>query len=109
MTSCITGGRDSGKTDAAVRWLLEEPENRVILVTSKQRARGIRSRYGLSETQVMSAQGKLSPPHALKGRSVHVAIDDLDDFLRRAFQPFNVELVTSAGESRQLEPSAGEL
>ena len=104
MTVVITGGRGAGKTYAAVQWLLADPENRVILTTSKQRARDIRDQYKLAERQVISAQGKLSPPHALKGRSVQVAIDNLDDFLSRVFQPFTVNMVTLTGEGDHLVP-----
>jgi hypothetical protein len=98
VTQFITGGRGSGKTHAAVQWLLEKPEERVILTTGKQRVHEICAKYGLTGRQVISAQGHLKVPYALRGRDVEVAIDDLDDFLQRVFQPFHVMLVTATGE-----------
>lgn len=101
MITCITGGHGSGKTYTMVQWLLEDPECRVILTTSKQRAHEIQKQYSLTSDQVVSAQGRLQTPHALKSQrygQVELAIDDLDDFLRRAFT-YPVRLVALNGVS----------
>jgi hypothetical protein len=104
-------GKQGGKTYTAVQWLLEDPDHRVILTTSKLRAREIQRQYGLTTDQVVSAQGRLQAPHALKSQryndQVELAIDDLDEFLRRAFT-FPVKLVTSAGVCNHMTVPDGE-
>lgn len=100
MITYIIGGHGSGKTYAAVHWLLEKPDERVILTTSKLRAREICQQYGLTTDQVISAQGKLKVPHILtsvRHAEKELAIDDLDEFLRRAFT-LPVAVATSNGE-----------
>lgn len=100
MTEFIVRGRGGGKTYAAVQWLKEDPDRRVIVTVDPARAVEIRSQYGLSASQVMSCDSQMKPPPQLQGRPLkdfELAIDDVDELIGRAFL-FKVGLVTAKGD-----------
>jgi hypothetical protein len=90
--------RQGGKTHASVQWLLEDPENRVILCANLQMARELQRRYKLTDRQVMSAATVRT---AGRGRAAEYAVEDLDTLLPYLLGtgPNPVSLVTATGES----------
>jgi len=101
LTGFVVRGRGGGKTHAAVEWLRQDPDHRVIVTVDEQRAAEVRREYGLTAAQVMPADGQLRDPQRLRGlpRTLRreLAIDDLDAFLARSFV-FPVGLVTATGD-----------
>lgn len=100
LTAFVVRGRGGGKTYAAVQWLKEDPDRRVIVTVDPARAVEIRTQYGLSTSQVMSCDGQMKPPPRLQGRplaALELAIDDADELLRRAFL-FKVAMVAAKGD-----------
>ena len=96
----VVRGRGGGKTYAAVEWLKQDPDHRVIVTVDEQRAAWIRRQYGLTAQQVMSSAGALRDPDRLQGMPRgrrELAIEDLGDFLARAFV-FPVGMVTATGD-----------
>ena len=69
----VVRGRGGGKTHAAVEWLRQDPDHRVIVTVDEQRAAEIRRQYGLTAAQVMPAGGELRDPQRLPGVAPHGA------------------------------------
>lgn len=76
----INSGRGSGKTYALVQWLLEDPDHRMIITQSGDRARHIRCTYNLDANQVRA----LNPIETLRGTTRHIGFDDADTIIRQA-------------------------
>ena len=95
MTAFVIRGRQGGKTYAAVQWLEEDPEHRVIVTADAQRAESIREHYGLSASQVVTGEGLRNP--GLPPRALEAAVDDAGELLAQALG-IQVELVTASGD-----------
>lgn len=101
----VTGGRRSGKTATTIRWLLEDPQNRVVIViNSDRRQEFIRLLKDLIPNHdwrphVITAtdapiQGNMRGHDRGMGRYHHYCIDDLDIFLEMLFRS-KVEFATA--------------
>lgn len=93
----IVAGRGEGKTTRLTEWALEDPD-RILVVADGIRAERVIKGFGLSRRQVLTLfdiqkhinQGKGSMTNA-------VAIDDLDEYLKRMVWPFDLQLVAMTG------------
>lgn len=66
--------RAHGKTTKAVEWLLDDPDNRLLICINAQEAHRIRSQHKLTRQQVIS----VSQITDLYGRRGEVAVDNID-------------------------------
>ena len=96
--------RGWGKTEAIVRWAHENPEG-IIVVMDVQRGRYLCQRYlstygdSIGEHRVVTYEEVRDGQHRGLGRG-SVAIDDVDDLLRRFVGPGkDIELVTGTFET----------
>jgi hypothetical protein len=88
----IISGRQGGKTDTVVRWLIEDPERRIALVASESRKRSLLNRVLLLspssitksfwQDRIRVASELLGGGSGFRGRGPHqIGIDDLEDVL----------------------------
>ncbi len=94
----FVAGRQQGKTIAVVRWLLEDPQRRALLVATQDRKNEImRMLYQLAymrDRRYWEQRIIVGSPDFLEGYApVEVGIDDLDTLLEQIFR-LRVEFVT---------------
>jgi len=88
----VTGGRQSGKTNAVIRWLLEQPGERAVIVGSFERAdyiikqlRQFDFRFPWKEHIIIANGDYIFNSQRGLSRFHHLAIDDAEYVLSRAF------------------------
>lgn len=97
----LAGGRQSGKTTSCIKWMLEQPGQRHLLVANEERRRDVVRQLQQCLPQFQDWQAYVSVPRNLsemsRGRNLvwgsELGIDDLELVLQVIFTP-RVELAT---------------
>lgn len=89
----FVSGRQGGKTTAMIEWLREDPDNRMVVCATEERAKYFRLRAGSARDRVVSYTNY----QRSHGRPVELGIDDLDFLLATIFTP-RIGMVTLTGE-----------
>lgn len=106
----LNSGRGSGKTYALVQWLLQDPEKRVIVVSTEEIARSLRSNYLLSVSQVISGNEEtVRAKLAYRSLNTQIAFDGVEGIVRHALRlyagPKEIAIFTSSFEEYNKDPA----
>lgn len=88
--------RGTGKTTLVCRWAAEKPESRVVVVAHAVQLRSVRDLlegFGLTPAQAARCVIHASSVNQLRGRTVEVAVDEVDAVLAQVIG-LNVVLAT---------------